>query len=68
MRIDVITLFPEFFAGPLSTGLIGKAIESGIAQVGYVDPRAVPVVGGIIMICAGNRSRSLNSEDSSRKL
>src|SRR5688572_15082903 len=40
MRIDIVTLFREFFVGPLSTGLIGKAIESGIAEIGYVDPRS----------------------------
>jgi tRNA (guanine37-N1)-methyltransferase len=40
MRIDLVTLFPELFEGPLRTGLVGKAIESGIAEIGYVDPRA----------------------------
>ena len=39
MRIDVVTLFPDFFASPLSTGLLGKAIEVGLANVDYVDPR-----------------------------
>ncbi len=39
MRIDVITLFPEFFEGPLKTGLIGKTLEEGRAEVAYVDPR-----------------------------
>ncbi len=39
MRIDIVTLFPEFFDGPLSTGLVGKALAAGRAEVGYVDPR-----------------------------
>lgn len=39
MRIDIVTLFPEFFEGPLSTGLVGKALSAGRAEVGYVDPR-----------------------------
>lgn len=40
MRIDVVTLFPTFFDGPLSTGLVGKTLAEGRAQVGCVDPRA----------------------------
>ena len=40
MNIDLITLFPEFFAGPLETGLIGKAIAAGRADVRTIDPRA----------------------------
>ncbi len=40
MRIDLITLFPELFQGPLAAGLVGKAIGSGLVEIGYVDPRA----------------------------
>lgn len=36
----MVTIFPEFFGDPLKTGLLGKAIESGQAAVGLVDPRA----------------------------
>ena len=39
MRIDVVTLFPEFFATPLSTSLLGKAIARGIATVYLTNPR-----------------------------
>jgi len=39
MRIDVITLFPEMFAGPLSVSLLGKAIADGVMTVGYTNPR-----------------------------
>ncbi len=39
MRFDVITLFPDFFASPLSSGLLGKALDKGIAQVCSVNPR-----------------------------
>ncbi len=39
MRIDVVTLFPEFFATPLSTSLLGKAIARGIATVCLTNPR-----------------------------
>lgn len=39
MRFDVITLFPDFFASPLSSGLLGKALTKGIASVHLVNPR-----------------------------
>jgi len=39
MRIDVITLFPDFFTSPLQTGLLGKALERGIAEVILTNPR-----------------------------
>lgn len=39
MRFDIITLFPDFFTSPLSTGLLGKALAKGIATVNLIDPR-----------------------------
>jgi tRNA (guanine37-N1)-methyltransferase len=39
MRIDVVTLFPEVFGGPLSASIIGRAIERGIISIGLVDLR-----------------------------
>ncbi len=39
MRIDVVTLFPEFFTTPLSTSLLGKAIARDIATVCLTNPR-----------------------------
>jgi tRNA (guanine37-N1)-methyltransferase len=39
MRIDVVTIFPELFDGPLNVGLLGKAIESGTLTVATTDPR-----------------------------
>jgi tRNA (guanine37-N1)-methyltransferase len=33
MQIDVITLFPEYFAGILSTSLLGKAVERGDVRI-----------------------------------
>jgi tRNA (guanine37-N1)-methyltransferase len=39
MRIDLVTLFPEFFTSPLSTSLLGKAIARGIATVNLTNPR-----------------------------
>jgi tRNA (guanine37-N1)-methyltransferase len=40
VRIDVVTIFPELFEGPLAVGLVGKAIREGRAELGFVDPRA----------------------------
>ncbi|MEB3174597.1 MAG: tRNA (guanosine(37)-N1)-methyltransferase TrmD [Cyanobacteriota bacterium] len=39
MRIDIITLFPDFFISPLQSGLLGKALAKEIAQVNLVNPR-----------------------------
>ncbi|WP_013322880.1 tRNA (guanosine(37)-N1)-methyltransferase TrmD [Gloeothece verrucosa] len=39
MRFDLITLFPDFFASPLESGLLGKALAKGIARVNLVNPR-----------------------------
>ncbi|MCS6958874.1 MAG: tRNA (guanosine(37)-N1)-methyltransferase TrmD [Pseudanabaenaceae cyanobacterium SKYGB_i_bin29] len=39
MRIDIITLFPEFFTSPLQVGLLGKALAKGIATIVCTNPR-----------------------------
>ena len=39
MQIDVLTLFPEFFAGPLDTSLLGRARETGRVRVDVHDLR-----------------------------
>jgi tRNA (guanine37-N1)-methyltransferase len=39
MRIDVVTLFPDFFTSPLTTSLLGKAIANEIATVTLTNPR-----------------------------
>ena len=33
MRINVITIFPEFFTSPLDASLVGKAREEGALDV-----------------------------------
>lgn len=38
MKIDVITTFPDYFA-PLQLSLMGKAIESGLIELGVQDLR-----------------------------
>ncbi|MDP8925292.1 MAG: tRNA (guanosine(37)-N1)-methyltransferase TrmD [Chloroflexota bacterium] len=39
MRIDILTLFPEMFAGPLGHSILKRAIEGGILEVGLTNPR-----------------------------
>ncbi|MGD1939066.1 MAG: tRNA (guanosine(37)-N1)-methyltransferase TrmD [Cyanophyceae cyanobacterium] len=39
MRFDLVTLFPEFFDSPLSSGLIAKALAKNIATVHRTNPR-----------------------------
>ena len=39
MRFDVITIFPEFFAGPLDHGIVRRARESGLIDVHIQDLR-----------------------------
>jgi len=33
MRIDILTLFPEVFRGPLEASIIGRAVEAGLVQL-----------------------------------
>jgi tRNA (guanine37-N1)-methyltransferase len=40
MRFDLITIFPEFFAGPLEHGIVRRAREAGIVAVHVQDLRA----------------------------
>jgi tRNA (guanine37-N1)-methyltransferase len=40
MRFDLVTIFPEFFAGPLEHGIVRRAREAGIAEIHVQDLRA----------------------------
>lgn len=39
MRITLYTLFPEWFTSPLSTSLLGRAVESGLLEFHLINPR-----------------------------
>jgi len=39
MQFDLITIFPEFFEGPLGHGIVRRAKEAGIAQIHVQDLR-----------------------------
>jgi tRNA (guanine37-N1)-methyltransferase len=39
MRIAVVTLFPSMLREALTHGVLGRALERGVVEVGYFDPR-----------------------------
>jgi tRNA (guanine37-N1)-methyltransferase len=39
LRIEILTLFPGFFDGPLREGLLGRAVAGGLVAVGLHDIR-----------------------------
>ena len=39
MKIDILTLFPEIFPGPLGSSIIGRAVKNGIVEINAIDLR-----------------------------
>src|SRR4051812_683876 len=39
MRVDVFTIFPDYFESPLRASLLGRAREAGLLDVHLHDPR-----------------------------
>src|SRR5215469_12859213 len=39
MKIDLVTIFPDFFRGPLDYGILRRARESGLVEVSVHDLR-----------------------------
>jgi tRNA (guanine37-N1)-methyltransferase len=39
MRFDIVTIFPQFFAGPLEFGIVRRAREAGLVEIGIQDLR-----------------------------
>ncbi len=39
MRVDVFTIFPAYFEGPLRSSLLGRACERGLVDLRVHDPR-----------------------------
>jgi tRNA (guanine37-N1)-methyltransferase len=50
MLVEIVTIFPGFFASPLATGLLGKAAERGLLEIRLHDLRR----------WAGDRHRSVD--------
>ena len=40
MQIDIISIFPEFFRGPLDYGIVRRAREAGLVKIDIHDLRA----------------------------
>ncbi|QGY40079.1 tRNA (guanosine(37)-N1)-methyltransferase TrmD [Pseudodesulfovibrio cashew] len=39
MRFHLVSIFPHYFESPLSSGLMGKAVETGLVEFDHVDVR-----------------------------
>lgn len=39
VKISVITIFPEFFAGPLGVSIVKRALDTGVLDVAVIDLR-----------------------------
>ena len=39
MKIDILTLFPEIYPGPLGVSIIGRAVKRGLAKINAVNLR-----------------------------
>ena len=40
MKFEIVTIFPDFFRGPLDYGIVRRAREAGIIEIGIRDLRA----------------------------
>jgi tRNA (guanine37-N1)-methyltransferase len=40
MRVDILTIFPDFFRGPLDYGIVRRAREMGLVEINIHDLRA----------------------------
>ena len=40
MRFDIVTIFPEFFNGIFSNGVVKRALANGLIEVGLHDLRS----------------------------
>ena len=39
MNFHLVSIFPHYFESPLSSGLMGKAVENGLVNLDYIDVR-----------------------------
>ncbi|ASC73102.1 tRNA (guanine-N(1)-)-methyltransferase [Halomicronema hongdechloris C2206] len=39
LRLDIVSLFPDFFTSPLQSGLMGKALARQVAEMHFTNPR-----------------------------
>jgi tRNA (guanine37-N1)-methyltransferase len=39
VRVNIVTIFPEYFDSPLGVSFVGKAIDAGVLEIAFHDPR-----------------------------
>ena len=39
LKINIITLFPDFFESPLKTGILGRSIRTKLLKIHFINPR-----------------------------
>ena len=39
LKINIVTLFPDFFSSPLKQGVLGRTIKSQLLKIHFVNPR-----------------------------
>ncbi|MDE0518607.1 MAG: tRNA (guanosine(37)-N1)-methyltransferase TrmD [Bdellovibrionales bacterium] len=39
LKVNIVTLFPDFFSSPLKMGILGRAIQSKLLKIHFVNPR-----------------------------
>lgn len=39
MKINIITLFPDFFKSPLEIGVLGRSLRAGLISIRFANPR-----------------------------
>ena len=44
MKIDVLTLFPRMFEGPMGESIIGKAVNKGLLEINVSNFRDYPII------------------------
>ncbi len=44
MKADIVTIFPDFFRGPLEYGITRRAQEMGLAKIEVHDLRSLPTI------------------------
>ena len=53
MRIDVVTLFPGMFEGPLGQSIVARAREKGALDLNYVEDKDAEVDLNLVMTGGG---------------
>ena len=61
MRFDLITIFPEFFNGPLDHGIVRRAREMGLVHKVVPDDSLLPAANKWAATIAGNAPLSVRA-------